>query len=208
MLGYRDSGMQGDTANVHPAAFMNADAHQVVESLVKEMRSFRPHVVLTFEPGGLYGHPDHSAISRHTTAAFEMAGDPSAFAHQLVAGLSTWSATRLFYSARPRGFRMHMAQRLREAGIDFPLPPPERREDGVPPEEIHLELDLSEQVHKKMESLRCHFTQLSPDSPYWRVPKEVVADILGKEHFMRGYPPVAPGAKVPPDFFEGIKPSD
>ena len=208
MLGYRDSGMLGWEANNHPRAFMHADADEVVGKLVQEVRGFRPQVMLTFEPGGLYGHPDHSAISQHATTAFKLAANPTSYTAQLRDGISTWAPARLFYSARPKGFRMDMALRFREAGIDTPLPSPERRDDGIPPEEIHLELDLSEYVERKMESLRCHFTQLSPDSPYWQVSRDVLAQTLGREHFIRGYPPVEPGSTVPPDFFQGIEPSD
>ena len=108
MLYHRDSGMQGHESNNHPDAFINVPAEQVVEPLVAEVRRFRPHVLLTFEPGGLYGHPDHCAISVHATAAFHLAGDPEAFPHQLANGLTPYSPSRLFYSARPRGFRLHV----------------------------------------------------------------------------------------------------
>ena len=83
LLDHRDSGMQGDEANKHPQAFINVPAEQVVEFLVAEIRRFRPHVVLTFGPDGLYGHPDHCAMSDHATAAFHLAGDPQAFTSQL-----------------------------------------------------------------------------------------------------------------------------
>ncbi len=206
-LGYRDSGMQGTQANAHPAAFVNAPPDQVVERLVEEMRRFRPQVVLTFEPGGGYGHPDHIAISRHTSAACKLAGDPKACPQQLQGGLPLFSPTRLFYCARPRGFRQDAALRLRQAGLDYPLPSPAQQAYGVPPEDIHFELDVSDYVERKKASFRCHVTQLSPDSPYWKAPPDVVADILGREYYMRAHPPVEPGALVPSDFFAGIAPS-
>ena len=68
VLNYRDSGMVGTPPNQHPEAFVNADAQIVVERLVRQIRSFRPQVVLTFEPGWLYGHPDHIAICRQRPA--------------------------------------------------------------------------------------------------------------------------------------------
>ena len=208
VLYHRDSGMQGDEANSHPQAFIKVPADQVVEPLVAEIRSFRPHVVLTFEPGGLYGHPDHCAMSDHATAAFHLAGDPQEFPDQLTGSLRPYSPHRLFYSARPRGFRMAMATRFREAGLDVPLPSAERRNDGVPPEEIHLDMDISAYLDRKKASLRSHFTQVQVDSPYWKVSQEVLAETLGREHFMRGYPAVAPDETVPPDFFAGIEATD
>lgn len=209
VLDYRDSGMVGTPSNQHPDAFVNADAQQVVEQLVYQIRSFRPQVLLTFGPDGLYGHPDHIAICRHTTQAFHQAADATAFPQQLeqqTGRLTTHQASRLFYSVRPQGFRTAMALKLREAGVDFPLPSGERANDGVPAGDIHLELDVSVQLETKMACIKCHHTQLAPDWPYQRVPRAVAVHNLGREHFIRGWPQVAAGEQVPPDFFQGLQP--
>ena len=206
LYGYRDSGMVGWEANNHPQAFINAPEDEVVERLVKEIRMFRPQVILTFEPGGLYGHPDHISISKHTTTAFDLASNPSAFPNQLAEGLETHTPQRLFYSARPKGFRLEWATKLRAAGIDFPLPEPEQLAHGTPPEEIHLELDVSDHLETKMACIICHRTQVAPDWPYHRVPREIAAWILGREFYIRARPDVPASEIVPDDFFDGISP--
>ena len=209
VLGYRDSGWGDAPAQYHPQAFVNAPAQEVVERLVAEMRHFRPHVVLTFEPGGLSGHKDHITISRHTTVAFQMAGDAHAFPGQLQNGLAPHSPQRLFYTARPRGFRMERALTLRQAGVDVPLPAPELQDQGVPPEHIHLTLDVTAHVEKKVASILCHRTQIAPDDwPYVRVSWDVVAALLGKEYLLRGHPPTPVGMTLPPDLFDDIDPED
>src|SRR5688500_13119669 len=53
-----------------------ADPAEAVARIVAELRRVRPHVVLTFDPFGLYGHPDHVAICQLTTAAVAAAADP------------------------------------------------------------------------------------------------------------------------------------
>ena len=192
VLGYRDSGMAGTDANHHGRAFVNAEGEEVVDRLVEVMRNFRPQVVLTFGGDGLYGHPDHIAISKHSTAAFNLAVD------------STYRPLRLFYSVRPRGFRTQMALKLREAGVNAPLPSAERQLDGVAPEDIHLEMDVVPQLDRKVRCLLCHRTQMSPERPYSTLSTEVLAEIIGREYFVRGYPPVPSGERLPPDFFHGI----
>ena len=206
LLEYRDSGMAGWEANDHPRAYIKAPEDEVVERFVREIREFRPQVVLTFEPGGLYGHPDHIAVSKHATKAFDLASNPTAFPDQLKNGLETYTPQRLFYSARPKGFRLEWATKLREVGIDFPMPSPEQLEHGNPPEEIHLELDVSDHLETKMACIICHRTQVAPDWPYHRVPREVAAWVLGREFYIRARPDVASTETVPPDFFEGISP--
>ena len=201
---YRDSGMAGWPSNKHPNAFIKAPANEIVEQLVAEIRRFRPQVVLTFDPTGLYGHPDHIAICQHTTKAFRLAADPGSFPQQLTRGMKTHAADRLFYSARPKGFRMEWALALRGAGIDFPLPAPDRADEGAPTEEIHLEMDLDDHLDQKMACILCHRTQVAPDWPYHRVPREVTRSILGREYYMRAYPAVSSGETVLPDFFHGL----
>jgi LmbE family N-acetylglucosaminyl deacetylase len=204
VLGYRDSGMAGWASNDYPEAFINVPDEEIVEQLVEQIRLFRPQVVLTFEAGGLYGHPDHIAISRQTTEAFRLASDPDAFSHQLVNGVQPHAPERLFYSARPKGFRTEWAQKLREAGIDTPLPPPDRADEGTPEDEIHLDMDVADHLETKKACIKCHWTQVAEDWPYDRVPREVTASILGREFYIQAAPQLQPGEKMPPDFFHGL----
>ncbi len=204
VLDYRDSGMAGTPSNQHSGAYINVPDEAVVERLVEQIRIFRPQVVLTFEPGGLYGHPDHIAVSRHATEAFRRAGDASQFSHQLVGSLVPHPPERLYYAARPVGFRMQWALRLREAGLEVELPAPERAAEGTPAEDIHLEMDVSPQLDTKIACIKCHQTQMAPDWPYDRVPRQVAAAILGREYYIRARPAVQPGEGVPADFFQGL----
>ena len=54
-----------------------ADPAEVIAKIVQQIRRVRPQVVVTFDPNGVYGHPDHIAISQFTTAAVVAAADPS-----------------------------------------------------------------------------------------------------------------------------------
>ena len=206
VLGYRDSGMVNSPANSHPKAYVNAPSAEVVEQFVAEIRTFKPQVILTFEPGGLYGHPDHIAVSQHASEAFNLAGNPEAFPSQLVNGVEPHQPQRLFQSARPKGFRTMWATKLRASGVDFPMPTPEQEEQGTPVEDIHLDLDVDGHLKSKMACILCHRTQVAADWPYHRVPREVTASILGREFYIRANPPVQPGEKVSEDFFAGLAP--
>ena len=205
VLGYRDSGMAGTSANNLPEAFINIAQEEIVGILVREIRTFRPQVVLTFEPGGLYGHPDHIAICKHATKAFHTANDASIYPEQLIEGLEPFQPDRLYYSARPQGFRTSMALKLQAAGIDFPMPTIERANDGIDPDEIHLEVNVSDQLDQKMGSILCHKSQVAPNWPYNQVPRSVAADILGREHYIRAWPEFTNKETLTGDFFEGLE---
>ena len=50
--------------------------HELGGRILEHLRQFRPHVVLTFGgEGALNSHPDHTAVSAATTAAFHWSGN-------------------------------------------------------------------------------------------------------------------------------------
>ena len=65
---WRDSGMVG-TAKRRRQRFVDADDREAGGALVAIIRQLRPHVVVTYDPNGGYGHPDHIHAHEVTTAA-------------------------------------------------------------------------------------------------------------------------------------------
>jgi LmbE family N-acetylglucosaminyl deacetylase len=53
-----------------------ANPTKATAKIVSHLRRVRPHIVITFDPNGGYGHPDHIAICQFTTAAV-LAADPN-----------------------------------------------------------------------------------------------------------------------------------
>ncbi|MCV7014618.1 N-acetyl-1-D-myo-inositol-2-amino-2-deoxy-alpha-D-glucopyranoside deacetylase [Mycolicibacterium madagascariense] len=72
---WRDSGMVG-TPPRRRQRFVDADAGEAVGALVAIIRELRPHVVVTYDPNGGYGHPDHVHAHEVTTAAVAAAAGP------------------------------------------------------------------------------------------------------------------------------------
>ena len=70
---WRDSGMVGAEARGRQR-FTDADEREAVGALVAIIREMRPHVVVTYDPNGGYGHPDHIQTHVVTTAAVAAAG--------------------------------------------------------------------------------------------------------------------------------------
>ncbi|MBN2146346.1 MAG: PIG-L family deacetylase [Anaerolineales bacterium] len=187
-LDYRDSGMAGTPENQDVRALINAPADDVVPSLVRIIRRLRPEIVVTFEPNGGYGHPDHIAIHRHTVAAFHAAADP----HQYPDLGRAWQAARLYYTAIPRSFFEEMRSSLQAMGedsSDF-----ERFEDfGWPDEQVTAVIDVSNSVESKWEALNCHRTQFGPGNLFRRLPEEQSKQLMCYEHFAQAWPPPSPG---------------
>ncbi len=102
LFGYRDSGMMGSPDNAHPDCLWQADKDVLVGRIVREMRRIQPHVVVTFDPYGGYGHPDHIVMHRATTRAFHLAGDPTAYPEHAQEGLAPYQPAKLYYTTFPR----------------------------------------------------------------------------------------------------------
>ena len=75
-LGFVDSGWpEGDPKPPLPeGCFALVPLEESAERLVRLMRSFRPHVVTTYDEKGGYPHPDHVRCHEVSVAAFEAAG--------------------------------------------------------------------------------------------------------------------------------------
>jgi LmbE family N-acetylglucosaminyl deacetylase len=101
-FGYRDSGMMGTPDNEHPDCLWQADPDVVIGRIVREIRRIRPQVVVTFDPFGGYGHPDHMFMHQTTTRAFHAAGDPAQYPDHLAEGLEAYQPAKLYYSAFPK----------------------------------------------------------------------------------------------------------
>jgi LmbE family N-acetylglucosaminyl deacetylase len=201
-LAYRDSGMAGSPDNDHPQALVNAAAAEVTGQLVAIIRRLRPQVVLTFEPYGGYGHPDHVAINRHTVAALAAAADPD----QYPGAGSAWQVSRLFYPLLPNATIEEIKERVAAAGGDtrgYEELIEGRRAAGIPDYTIHAVLDVGAYTEQKWAAWDCHQTQFGPNSRFRRLPDAEMQQLLGREYFNLAYPVPEPGLRLD-DLFAGI----
>jgi LmbE family N-acetylglucosaminyl deacetylase len=202
-LGYRDSGMAGSPENDDSRALVQADPAEVVGKIVRVIRQVRPQVVITFEEGGGYGHPDHIAIHHHTLAAFQAAGDPSQYPEHLAMGLEPHLSQRLYFTALPRRFFRRLAQHFKEMGLADHLAGFDWESRGVPDELCTTEIDVSDYVDIKLQAFQCHRSQLLPDSPFSLIPPEVRWDFMSTECFSSPDSWLEPGQRPGADLFAG-----
>jgi LmbE family N-acetylglucosaminyl deacetylase len=184
-LGYRDSGMVGTSDNENPAAFMNIPSQEVVPRLVALIRRLKPQVIVTFDPSGAYGHPDHIAIHHHTIAAFHAAANPTQFPELGEA----WQTARLLYSVLPLSLFHDMYQHMVASGVDT-TEFKEMLESGLgwPDDNVHFKLDVSSWVEAKWEALLCHRTQFGPDALFRRIPEADIKRLISLEYYVQAWP--------------------
>jgi len=200
-LDYCDSGMAGTEVNQDPTSFINAPAEVVVPQLVSIIRRIRPEIVITFEPNGGYGHPDHIAIHKHTVAAFHAAADGQRYPELGPA----WQASRLYYTAIPRSFFRQMLEELKAQGGDESEYAwlEEGGGGGWPDEAVTAVIDVASTVEAKWSALNCHRTQFGPGNLFRRLPEPAVKELMSREAFAQAWPERAVAAPDD-DLFVGL----
>lgn len=190
-LGYRDSGMPGSPDNAHPQALAAAPLDEVAGRVVAVLRTYRPEVVITFDPIGGYRHPDHIAIHQATVQAFYAAGDPARYPETGPA----FAPRKLYFQVFPRGLLKAavrlmplLGQNPRQFGRNKDIDLLSLAEVEFP---VHASIRLgTAELEMKDRATACHASQLNggPNAGWGR--RLARAFIPQREDFMRAHPPV------------------
>lgn len=219
LLGYHDSGMMGWPNNSEPGAFWNTPVDEAAERLAELIRRYEPDVVVTYDPNGFYGHPDHIQAHRITMRAVELTGIPK----------------KLYWTTVPREQMAEFGKIMRELGADWDEPDateaaaehpaqaggetaagPEHSAQaggeiaagpepqiGVPEAEVTTWIDTKAYAGQKYDALAAHASQ-EENIFFLRMGKEMFADLMGTETFLRVHDTTE--ADLPEDdLFSGLR---
>lgn len=194
-FGYRDSGMEGSADNQHPDSLYQADPGEVTGRVVEVIRQMRPQVVVTFDPYGGYGHPDHLVMHRATTRAFDLAGQADAYPEQIAAGLEPYQPQKLYYRTRSHTLTKYMVRLMplfgqdpRRMGRNNDIDMVEIAEHSYP---IHARINTGAYREQAEQAVKCHASQLggfSTPSLLQRVQTLLMSPSI--DTYMRAKPPV------------------
>jgi mycothiol S-conjugate amidase len=184
-LGYVDSGLpEGDPLPPLPeGCFGLMDPEVAAEPLVRLVREFRPHVVLTYDENGGYPHPDHIMCHKISVVAFDAAGDPDRYPG---AG-EPWQPLKLYYHqgwSRERFVALHEA--MLAAGLTSPYEEwlakwdTERTDTS---RRVTTRVVCGEWFGRRDDALRAHATQVDPDGFWFRVPLAIQQAVWPTEDY-------------------------
>ncbi len=200
-LEYGDSGMAGAETNALPTSFWRVDMDEAVRRVVAEIRRFRPHVVVTYDSNGGYGHPDHIQAHRVTVLAVEAAY------HSLYKELGpSWRVSKLYYTAFPRSEARRVAELAVTAGMKPPFgdADPDSLEFITPDEWVTTTVNCRDQLSRKRDALRAHRSQLTEDFALLSVPEELLREHFPSEFFQLALSRV-PTSTPETDVFAGLE---
>ena len=184
-LGFVDSGLpEGDPKPPLPeGCFALVDLEVETEALVRVIREFRPHVLITYDENGGYPHPDHIRTHEVSMAAWDAVGDPERFPD---AG-APWQPLKLYYGhgfSRARIVAFHDA--ILESGEESPYEEwlaswgTDRPDPGT---RVTTKVPCAEFFSQRDDALRAHATQIDPTSRWFHTPLEMQARVWPTEDY-------------------------
>ncbi|GAB3449218.1 N-acetyl-1-D-myo-inositol-2-amino-2-deoxy-alpha-D -glucopyranoside deacetylase [Streptomonospora sediminis] len=174
---YRDSGMMGAATNDRAGCFWQADLDEAAHRLAMIIREVRPHVVVTYDDNGGYGHPDHIQAHRVTVRAFDKA------AERALPG-APWQTRKLYAIAQPQSLLDESVERLQRSPGPFRAP---RSADdispGTPDDHITARIDAAPHWAAKTLAMRAHATQISVEGELFALSNGIAQEIRAVEYF-------------------------
>jgi mycothiol S-conjugate amidase len=210
-LGFVDSGLpEGDPLPPLPfGCFASLPLSTVAAPLVRLVREFRPHVILTYDENGGYPHPDHIRCHEVSVEAFRAAGLSEEYP-----GLGTpWNVSKLYYDRgfAPEKFRT-LHQGLLDAGLDSPfyarlaraIEEEESGEGRAVRHQTTTRIPVAGFLQRRDDALLAHRTQVDPDGFFFAVPPALAEKIYPWEDYTLAFTRVRTDFPEH-DFFAGLR---
>jgi N-acetyl-1-D-myo-inositol-2-amino-2-deoxy-alpha-D-glucopyranoside deacetylase len=166
---YRDSGMMGTEPNNRSDAFWNANFDEATQHLVRVIEEVKPHVLITYDEFGGYGHPDHIQAHRIAMSAAEKA---------------SWNIEKIYWNVMPKSVIQEGIDVMKKTGSDFMGA--EKAEDlpfAKDDSFVHAKVDGNSYVEKKMDAMRAHATQIEVDGPFFALSNNLGLQVWGNEYY-------------------------
>jgi LmbE family N-acetylglucosaminyl deacetylase len=184
--------IDGDLDRASPA--------EAVAKIVGHLRRVRPDVVVTFDPAGSYGHPDHIAICQFTSAAIvEAAFATSPYQHDL----SPHRVSKLYYmvETQPVG----EAYQAVFGEVVMHVDGAERRGVAWPEWAITTRIDTHPYRQRVWEAILCHQSQLAVYHQLEHASQDYQRALWDSETYYRAFSLVNGGREAEDDLFAGLR---
>lgn len=185
-LGYVDSGLpEGDPLPPLPqGCFALEDTDEVTQRVVRVVREFRPHVIITYDENGGYPHPDHIKVHAVSMRAWDAAADP---AYHPELG-EPWEVKKLYYT---HGFIRQrfelLADTIQHRGVELPssvlrfVDLTKNFPDIL--SRVTTRVEVGDWFERRDDALRAHATQIDPQGQFFIGDPDFQREVWPTEEF-------------------------
>ena len=202
-LGYQDSGLPEDGEAVPRGSFADIPVEVSAETLIRLVREFKPHVMITYNEQGGYPHPDHIRCHQISRRAWELSGDPEAYPE---AG-EPWTIQKMYYEEI---FNTERVSRVYQWMLENEPTAPHLEHFRAMNERMRersyratAKINVGRFFERRDEALRAHASQVPPDSPFFFWPNELQRQAWPFEDYRLAASRVAT-SEFEADLFQGI----
>ncbi len=183
-LGFVDSGWpEGDPKPPLPeGCFALVPIEEAAEPLVRLIRSFKPHVLTTYDENGGYPHPDHIKCHEISVYAYEAAADPERYPD---AG-EAWQVSKLYYHLSWSYARMKaIDDEMKKHGLENPFADRLESWERKPEDEARLttRVECAGYFGVRDAALLAHATQIDPNGFWFAIPHQVQEEAWPTEDY-------------------------
>jgi N-acetyl-1-D-myo-inositol-2-amino-2-deoxy-alpha-D-glucopyranoside deacetylase len=161
--------MMGTPPNDRPDVFWQADLGHASDLLVEIIEEIQPHVLITYDEIGGYGHPDHIQAHRVAMEASRKA---------------TWKIPKIYWNTMPKSVIADGIEKMKALGSDFFGA---ESADDLPfakdDESVTTLIDGNEYVQAKMDAMAAHKTQIALDGPFFALSNNIGLQVWGNEYY-------------------------
>jgi len=193
LMGYPDSGMDGEPTNDVPGCFWQTPVDEAARRLAAILKEEQASLLTVYDDHGNYGHPDHIQVHRVGVLAAEMAG-----------------VDLVFEATMNRDHLRAMADQFADADDGLSEEVEARREElresdmGTPADQLTHAIDVSSIIGRKRLTLAAHKSQITEESFFMAMPEEAFVAVFGTEWFIRRGAVVG-GPPYSTDLFESLE---
>jgi LmbE family N-acetylglucosaminyl deacetylase len=167
------------------------DPGDATGKIAAHIRRVQPHVVVTFDPFGAYGHPDHIAICQLTAGGIARAAESG---HRV-------SKFYYFVNSEPRWQVYQAALKKLTSTVDGTV----RAAVAWPEWSITTLVDAADHWQRVWRAVQCHATQMSIYKEFGNLTEHDHRLLWGRQEFYRVFSLVNGGRTRENDLFEGLR---
>jgi N-acetyl-1-D-myo-inositol-2-amino-2-deoxy-alpha-D-glucopyranoside deacetylase len=144
---------------------------EAAQELTAIVDAMRPHVVVTYDQEGGYGHPDH--INAHTVTTAAVAA-------------SRWRVPKLYWTVMSTSAMTAGIEALTGFPADWSKPNPAEIPFGYADDQIDAVIDATAYIDAKVAALQAHATQVTvaPNRRSCALSNGMALPILAEEHYV------------------------
>ena len=170
---WRDSGINIKIQKNGYYNFISGNVNEAIQSLTNIIKELKPHVVVTYDPNGGYGHFDHKQTHNITTRA-------------IIAAKNVWFVHKFYWVTMPYASMKIKLQQIGQIPENWLQNNMKSTSSEYIDKSISSVINGKKQLSLKINAMRIYSTQItiSPNGKFYKLSNDIPLPIMSKEYYI------------------------